>query len=54
MISIFQCKIHNIQDCNLGGSRMIEPKYIEFVLVLAAGELDLLGSKDLGFIYLES
>ena len=38
MILILQCKIHNIQDCNLGGSRLIEPKYIELVSALAAGK----------------
>ena len=39
-ILILQCKIHNIQDCNLGGSRLIEPNYIEFVLALAASKQD--------------
>lgn len=35
---MLQCKIHNIQDCNLGGSRLIEPKYVKFVSALAAGK----------------
>lgn len=38
MILILQCKIHNIQDCNHGGSRLIEHKYIELVSALAAGK----------------